>query len=398
MLAEATIPTERIYQHDATRAKRLMDIKKGAEYQQKLDNLAEASWRTNIPKFPAVTRRLSSLPKITTSVLSDPDMNLPRSMMTSTPRQSFSMMSNAESGFSGTTISPYSQMSSLPQNYSRISRISPPRTEYMSPNPSERDNKNFNTWGSSLSPLDEQTKLTDEDLRPRELPFNFRDSKKIVVKPAPRKSMPMSRVAATDRDRHQRTVTNFRSRNGTIRIIKPLEPLPEIEKFKKSYANDTFDIENIEREKTFMMLERIDRILHPNKKSPRTKLGSSEEEIVSSGSGSISRKENIYNKDKNEVYNKDKSDLSLELTPRKVSTSPQLSPRREVNFRKGDRSGRGNRLKSRTRVKDDPFKLRTPRTFSDILHSLDVSQEDVDSKCQSWVDKYSDKHSFDILE
>ena len=395
MLAETSIPTERIYQHDTTRTKRLMDIKKGAEYQQKLDNLAEESWRSNMPKFPAVTRRLSSLPKITTSVLSDPDLNLPRRMlnMTSTPRQSFSMMSN-ESGYSHSTISPYSQMSSLPQNYSRISRISPARTDFTSPSPFEID-PNFNPWGSSQSPLDEQTKLTDADLSPRELPFNYRDSKKIVVKPVPRKSMPMSRVAAAERDRHQRAVTNFRSRNGTVRIIRPLDPLPEIEKFQKNTVNEAFDIENIEREKTFMMLERIDRILHPNKKSPRTRLGSSEEEVVSSGSSSMARID--------KVQNRDKTEFSIDLTPRKATSprhSPHQSPRREVNFRISDRAGKGGRQqKARARVKDDPFKLRTPRNFTDVLHSLDVSQEDVDSKCQSWVDRYSDnKHSFDILE
>ena len=388
MLTETSVSPDRIYQHDTSRKKRLLDIKKGAEYHQKLEGLAEENWKSNVPQLPAVTRKLSSLPKITTSILSDPDgeISFARNMlnMTSTPRQSFSMMSNTGSGYSGTTISPYSQMS-LPQ-----SRISPARTEFVTPNPFERNNTNFNTWGSSLSPLDEQTKLTEEDLRPRELPFHYRDSKKIVVKPSPRKSLPMSRVAAADRERHQRTVTNFRSRNGTIRIIKPLEPLPEIEKFHKNFVTDVFDVENIEREKTFMMLERIDRILHPNKKSPRTKLGSSEEEIVSSGSSSIYLKENIEGKEKVET--------SLNISPRKVSPSPHLSPRHEVNFRKGDRSGKGGRQKPRVRTKDDPFKLRTPRTFSDVLHSLDVSQEDVDSKCQSWVDKYSDKQSFDLLE
>lgn len=389
MLTETTVSAEGIYKHDASRAKRLLDIKKGAEYHQKLDSLAQESWQSNVPQFPAVTRQLSSLPKITTSVLSDQEMNMPRMLnMTSTPRQSFSMMSNAESGFSGTTISPYSQMS-LPRNYSRIS---PARTEFVTPSPQENVNPNFNTWGSSLSPLDEQTRLTEDDLRPRELPFHYRDNKKIVVKPSPRKSVPMSRVAAADRDRHQRTVTNFRSRNGTIRIIKPLEPLPEIEKFQKSFVSDVFDIENIEREKTFMMLERIDRILHPNKKSPRTKLGSSEEEIISSGSSSMTIKDIMRTKEK--------SDLSLNLSPRKVSTSPHLSPRHDANnFRKGERSGRpGARQRQRVRIKDDLFKLRTPRTFSDVLHSLDVSQEDVDSKCQSWVDKYSDKHSSDFQE
>ena len=379
---------DRIHQHEASRKKRLLDIKKGAEYHQKLDSLAEESWKSNIPQLPAVTRRLSSLPKITTSVLSDHDaeMGFPRNMlnMTSTPRQSFSIMSNTESHYSaGTTISPYSQMS-LPH-----SRISQTRSDFATPNPFERDNANYNTWGSSLSPLDEQTKLTEEDLRPRELPFNYRDSRKIVVKPSPRKSLPMSRVAAADRERHQRTVTNFRSRNGTIRIIKPLEPLPEIEKFHKNFVSDTFDVENIEREKTFMMLERIDRILHPNKKSPRTKLGSSEEEILSSGS-SMSFKENLLGKDK--------VDASLNISPRRTSRSPQISPRNEVNFRKGERSSMGGRQKSRVRTKEDPFKLRTPRTFSDVLHSLNVSQEDVDSKCQSWVDKYSDKQSFEMLE
>lgn len=396
MLAESPTGHESptFFQSEGARNKRLADVKRGTDYYKKLDNIAEAQWRANVPKFPAVPRKMSVLPKITTSVLSEPDPDIRRSQMfnmTSTPRQSFSMMSGAASTITGITGYTSTGLSngqmSLPSHISRITQHKPSAID--SPFESPREIKvdpNFNPWGTSFSPLEDQTKLTAEDMKPREMPFQFRDSRKIVVKPIPRKSMPMSRVAAHERERHQRTVTNFRSRNGTIRVIKPLEPLPEIEKYQKSYKHETFDIENIEREKTFMMLERIDRILHPNKKSPRTLLGSSEEEIPGSSDSSVTIAEEAKDIRDTQVVNILDSSRRASKSP--PTLSPRITPRLEHSSRSKGRRSRSERPKRpRIRFHDDPFKPRPPKTFSDVLQSLEISQEDTDSKCQSWIDK-----------
>ena len=378
------------YQNEGARNKRLADVKRGTDYYKKLDSIAEAQWKANVPTFPAVPRKMSILPKITTSVLSEPDPDARRSQMfnmTSTPRQSFSMMSGTASTVTGYTGATNSQMS-LPSHISRIIQHRPSALD--SPQeltPREpRVDPNFNPWGTSYSPLEDQTKLTAEDMRPREMPFHYRDSRKIVTKPTPRKSMPMSRVAAHERQRHQRTVTNFRSRNGTIRVIKPLEPLPEIEKYHKNIKQETFDIENIEREKTFMMLERIDRILHPNKKSPRTLLGSSEEEIPGTSDSSVTLPDDV--KDTRDTHIVNIVDSSRRASKSPPSISPRITPRMDHSSRSKGRNSRNERPKRpRIRFHNDPFTPRQPKTMADVLQSLEISQEDTDIKCQSWIDR-----------
>ncbi|KAL4235968.1 hypothetical protein ACF0H5_004356 [Mactra antiquata] len=387
MLAESPTGHESpLFIHsDGTRNKRLADIKRGTDYYKKLDHIAEAQWMTNSPKFPPAPRKLSILPKITTSVLSEQDSNSHRSqtMITSTPRQSLSMISGAGSTYTG-----YHSQMSLPSQISRIIQHRPTAMTSSQVDNNQEPDENFNPWGTSHSPLEDQTRLTADDLKPREMPFQYRDSRKIVVKPIPRKSMPMSRVAAAERDRHQRTVTNFRSsRNGTIRIIKPLDPLPEVEKYHQSYKQDTFDIENIEREKTFMMLERIDKILHPNKKSPRTLLGSSEEEIPGTSESTITLPDE--NKETRDVHVANMPDSSRRASKSPPAIfSPHLTPRLEHSSLSKGRKSRNERPKRpRIRFHDDPFKPRPPKSFSDVLHSLETSQEDIDSKCQHWINQ-----------
>lgn len=384
MLAESPQGHESplFFHNEGAKNKRLADIKRGTEYYQKLDNIAEAQWRSNVPKFPSVPGKLSVLSKVTPSILSDSTSRRIQSLnMTSTPRNSFSMTSGAEStvtGYAGTSMS-------LPSNVSRIVQHRPFHSESPYGPPSEVE-RNFNTWGTSKDNLEDQTKLTADDMKPRELPFQFRDSRKLVIKPIPKKSLPMSRVATNERERHQRTVTNFRSRNGTIRVIKPLDPLPEIEKYQKCYKPEVFDVENIEREKTFMMLERIDRILHPNKKSPRTLLGSSEEEIPGSSDSSVTLTEAKGSRDFPIHVNI--TEDSRKPTKSPGILSPVLTPRLEhSSLSKGGKSRTERVRRPRIKFHEDPFKTRAPKTFSDVLRSLEISQEDTDSKCQSWIDK-----------
>lgn len=387
MLAESPQGHESpsFFQGEVAKSKRLADVKRGKEYYKRLDHIAEAQWRTNVPKFPAVTGKMTVLPKITPSVMSESNSRHSHTLnMTSTPRQSFSMMSGTEStltGYAGTSMS-------LPSHISRIVQHRPFNSE--SPlgmlHEPER-NTNFNTWGTSHDELEDQTKLTADDMKPRELPFQYRDSRKLVIKPVPRKSVPMSRVAANERDRHQKTVTNFRSRNGTIRIIKPLEPLPEVEKYQKCHKPETFDMESIEREKTFMMLERIDRILHPNKKSPRTLLGSSEEEIPGSSASSKTLTSNVKETRDYPVL-VDITDDSRKAPKSPGVLSPLVTPRLEhSSLSRGGRTKSDRLRRPRIKFHGDPFKTRTPKTFADVLHSMEISQEDNDSKCQAWIDK-----------
>ncbi|KAH3828961.1 uncharacterized protein LOC127832171 [Dreissena polymorpha] len=377
------------FHNEGTRNKRLSDVKRGAEYYKKLDHIAEAQWKTNIPQFPPVPRKLSVLPTISTSVLSEPESSSRRSQtfnMTSTPRQSMSGADSTVTGYTGYT----GTSMSLPSHISRIVRHR--HADYESPLApiSDDEERNYNPWGTTRNPLDEQTMLTPEDMRPRELPFQFRDSRKLVMKPTPKRSMPMSRVADSVRERHQRTVTNFRSRNGTIRVIRPLDPLPEIEKYHRSYKPEVFDIENIEREKTFMMLERIDKILHPNRKSPRTPLGSSEEEIPATSTSSFTLTENP--KELRIIqFSMNYSELHRKNTKSPQVFSPLTTPRLEhssLSKTAKDQRSRSERPK-RPRIKfnEDPFKLLPPKTFSDVLKSLETSLPDIDSKCQSWIEK-----------
>lgn len=374
---------------ECMRRQRLTDVKRGTKYYKKLDQIADMQWKTNVPKFDDIPRKMSILPKIVTPVLSESGQLTRRSNffnMTSTPRQSVSYMSAGM----GSVLRQYSRMTnsqlSLPSHLSKEIQYRPSnfdsRLEPMIEE--EKTSKNFNPWGTSHSALDVETRLTADDLKPRELPFLYRDNRKIVVKPSPRKSMPMSRVAATERDRHQRTVTNFRSRNGRIRIIKPLDPLPEVEKYQKSCKQDAFDIENIEREKTFMMLERINRILHPNKKSTKTVLGSSEEEIqiTSDSSHSITdyQMESRENPITVKMHDKESKYLESPLL------SPRVTPMQEnSSIPKWRKSMTPPVHKSRIKFNEDAFKLRAPMAFADVLHSLDILQEDNYVKCQSWI-------------
>lgn len=383
MLAESPQGHESppFFQNEGRKNKRLADIKRGTEYYKKLDSIAEAQWRSNVPKFPSVPGKASLMSKMTPSILSESGSRRPQAAnMTSTPRQSFSMASAT-----GSTITGYAGTSmSLPSHVSRI--IQHRESPFSSVLEGDENRNNYNTWGTNEDNLEKQTHLTSDDMKPRELPFQFRDSRKLVIKPIPKKSMPMSRVATNERDRHQRTVTNFRSRNGTIRIIKPLEPLPELEKYQKCYKPEAFDLENIEREKTFMMLERIDRILHPNKKSPRTLIGSSEEEIPGSSDSSVTLTEDA--KEPRDPVQVNIQDDFRRSTKSPGVLSPLLTPRLEhSSMSKGRRSRTDRVLRPRIKFHEDPFKSGAPKSFKDILRKLDISQEDTDIKCQSWIER-----------
>ncbi|KAL8596185.1 hypothetical protein ACOMHN_021225 [Nucella lapillus] len=68
--------------------------------------------------------------------------------------------------------------------------------------------------------------------------------------------------------RQLKTLTDFRSGNGTIRVIRPLQPpagamrAPVV---RVDEADEDLDLQGLEREQTYAMLKRIDRLLEPSK-------------------------------------------------------------------------------------------------------------------------------------
>ncbi|KAK6180037.1 hypothetical protein SNE40_012258 [Patella caerulea] len=125
----------------------------------------------------------------------------------------------------------------------------------------------FNTWGSRDLGLDSK-------LVPDEVP-------RVV---APKQSVPSSRVGSQGRDRQLRTETDFRSRNGLVRIVKPHKPLPPIARTEYPEADPAYDLDNLGREKTYVTLKRIDQILNPQQAFVKSELNSSELGILGSGS------------------------------------------------------------------------------------------------------------------
>ncbi|KAL3869612.1 hypothetical protein ACJMK2_042279 [Sinanodonta woodiana] len=383
MLAETSISESTILSDHHSRDRRLADVKRGTEYYTKLDRLAEKQWKSNAPRFPNVDVKYTPLEPIMTSVLSDTVPSDVRHLhylnTTSTPRQSISMMEptretpwimatpSSHISLPNINIGGRSTHDSRPKDASMATRLSGNLALY--------DDDMYNPWGTSKSPLEDATDLTAEDMKPRELPFKFRDSTKIVVKPTPKQPIVMSRVAAATRDRHQRTMTNFQSRNGTIRVIKPLEPFPEMEKFQRTYKTEPIDPEAIEREKTFMMLERIDRILHPNRRDFRPHLGSSEEEIRNSFSDTITA---------GSPMSTEKSE-SVTLRP-----ASQRKERMEYVLKRKDsqrKSGLASRRQNKVTFVDDRFG--TPSvTIEGVLKTLDKKEKDVETKCEAWINRW----------
>ncbi|XP_067670594.1 uncharacterized protein [Haliotis asinina] len=206
----------------------------------------------------------------------------------------------------------------------------------------ERCSQPFNTWGAGSYEF-------DKTLAP--------DTKVNVG--VPKRGVMMSRVAGGHRDRPFRTNTNFRSRNGTIRIIEPLHPLPSRD--QRLMQLSEFDPETIEREKTYLMLRRIDQLLHPAKMFFRSEASTSEIEIVSQDGDSVTGR--------------------VSRTDRVSFPKPK---RGQLDQRQVDR-----RSGPRTQKESDK---RYSFSLTPVIDQLEKSELDAYRKCQIWVDRCSTYH------
>ncbi|XP_046555109.1 uncharacterized protein LOC124264411 [Haliotis rubra] len=197
----------------------------------------------------------------------------------------------------------------------------------------------FNPWGASSLEFDK--KLTPDT--------------KVNVG-LPKRGVMMSRVAGSQRDRPFRTNTNFRSRNGTIRIIEPLHPLPPRDQRLKQVSE--FDPEAVEREKTYLMLRRIDQILHPAKMFFRSEASTSEIEIVSQDGDSMGGR--VSRTDRVSFPKPKRGHLGERLVDRKAGRRAQKQGDRRYSF-----------------------------SLSSVIDKLEKSELDAYRKCQIWVDRCS---------
>ncbi|XP_076440314.1 uncharacterized protein LOC143279895 [Babylonia areolata] len=104
---------------------------------------------------------------------------------------------------------------------------------------------------------------------------------------APKRYPIMSRVGAGRKagvgHRPMKTLTDFRSGNGTVRVIHPLPPVARGGPYPEQDDNDDdFDLAALERERTYAVLKRIDRLLEPSRAFFISDLTSSQLEVCPS--------------------------------------------------------------------------------------------------------------------
>jgi hypothetical protein len=278
------------------RDRRLTDIRRGQRYLHRIDNLAATQWKSNEPKLGNVRRtNYVTIRPITDSVHSKVQnerlmrQSIKEDFLSSTPKQR-AQSERAPSDFRKDVA--------ISSNFedSQFLRSSP-RSKLSFPNymaypggkkrflePIQRDL--YNTYGSNYNPLDEKTELTQKDMEPRYEPIRFRETNPRVVKPLPKKYVPMSRIAAEEKDRAVRYNTNFRStRNGVLDVIHPPETFPD--PVRMHTLDRIPGITDIDNEKTFVLMRRLDHFINPDKKE-KSSLGSSEEDLPPSKSPCVS--------------------------------------------------------------------------------------------------------------
>ncbi|XP_071085989.1 uncharacterized protein [Haliotis cracherodii] len=297
MISEG-VRDEESFTDRVSRDRRLADVKRGAGYTRTIDTLADRQWNAH------AGRPIAENPKV----------------------------------------------KNVLQFHSRAVHKDSPNTHAMSPVKFQRSpatpstglqlaSQPFNTWGTSNCEFDKKL-----------MPDN-----KLSVG-LPKRGVIMSRVAGSQRDRPFRTNTNFRSRNGTIRIIEPLQPLPPRDQRMKQLSE--FDPEAMEREKTYLMLRRIDQILHPAKMFFRSEVSSSEIEIVSQNEESVGDR---------------------------VGRSDQVSSQQPKHGLRRERlAERKAGLKTQKRCD-----RRYSYSLTPVIDQLEKSELDAYRKCQIWIDRCS---------
>lgn len=317
-----------------------MDIARGKQYLRQIDSLAEKHWNRLEP-------RSNNNRQVSVGPLKEYTFLLNRSF------QHHVEDSVSNRGKNRRRI----HSEQVPKMSGRITtdRI---QSERLGAQP-DRGTHLFNQWGSNIDPLAEKVSLKKEDMNLAFQPFSFGDGNRKVQKPSPKKGVLMSRVSSEIKDRQIKTNTDFRSsRNGVVAVIHPVGPSPDTE-----VAPDVIDQQMIEREQTSVMLNRIDRMLHPNRYALKTKLAPSEEEVSNNSSKS--------------------SDISNHSMKRNI----------ELDFSNGaHQTNLPQSKENRPKLLSNPaYAPRTSgkpiKSFSQMLDELDRTQINVDRKCRLWINK-----------
>ena len=336
MISEQVPISEKKFNFESkVRDRRLSDIRRGQQYLRRIDNLAETQWKANEPRLGQFRRtNYVTIRPITetaqSKVLNEKRMRetFQNEFQASTPKLR-AQSERAPSDFRK-DLSTNSQFEDS-QFYRSSPRSKLSIPDYMvSPGgrkaflePIHKDP--YNTYGSSYSPLDEKTELTQRDMEPRYEPLRFRETNPRVVKPLPKKYVPMSRICNEDKDRSLRYNTNFRStRNGVVNVIHPPETFPD--SGRKHTLDPICPPKEVNNEKTFVLMRRLDHFLNPDKKE-KSALGSSEEDLPPSKSPCVSDISNDIPSDYQQITEEARGpQKTVSFSPKKESTEKPLYP------------------------------------------------------------------------
>ena len=368
-----------------TKNRRLTDIKRGQQYFRKIDHLAENQWISNAPRQEHKRNNMVLRP-ITDSVYSKlqserlmqdfgangAQNKQGRVQSEKQPLTEGKRIYAAEVALANRTSSMTTPTSKFGLSQDSLSRA-PESTRRPMERVLRQEGHVYNQYGSTYTHLDSLTELKKRDFEPKFEPFRFRDSTQRLVKPVPKKSIPMSRVAESDdRCRQMKISTDFRSsRNGTVKVIRPPDPLPDVPKC--SVVDIAFDDQVLKTEKTFLLLRRVDNLLHPDRKERLSSLGSSERDFPPSKSPCAS----------------DLTDPPLDfLQIRDEARGPQ----REVYFPENDKLSSTpvySALYRNVPVYHSRVKMKI-LSFEEFLRELAVTPMDVIRKCRIWVNSCPD--------
>lgn len=332
------------------RQRRLNDVNRGKYYFQRLDKLADNYWNNNNPVTKPSTK--SRLRPITDSFYS-------KQYEKRRMQQQLAAQKHNEKLDDVCKKRVQSETFLLSKEYRDKKRAS------------QKDEVLYNQWGSSLNPLDEKLILKKEDFESKFEPFRFRDSVKHVLKPIPKKPVVMSRVGRQSPNRQLKRSRNFSSDNGTVNIIRPVDPAwPEPEENMASYFNP----EELEKENTFAILDRIDKILHPVKYNLLKERGSSEENEPPSVA------ENA-------------SDISDALYPGfqkhepEIKTQPRQDPKQKLLPNRNKHFTVDPSWKRHNHKQVVYIKRSQQKSLASVIEKLELCQMDAFKKCQLWIVK-----------
>lgn len=385
MISEHVPISEQKFNFDSkVRDRRLSDIRRGQQYLRRIDKLAETQWKSNAPKLGQFRRtNYVTIRPVTETVQSK-------------AQNEMLMKEQLKDEFHSSTPKPRAQSERPPSDFKKNVSMnstfmnsnfedsqfyrSSPRSKLSAPDymvtpggrkrfldPIQKDP--YNTYGSSYSPLDEKTELTPKDMEPKYEPVRFRETNPRVVKPLPKKYVPMSRIGNNeDKDRCLRYNTNFRStRNGLVNVIHPPETFPD--SARKHTLDPVCPPKEVNNERTFVLMRRLDHFLNPNKKET-SGLGSSEEDLPSSKSPCVSDISDNIPSDYQQITEKARGPQKTVSFPRNESSEKPLYPMYHKSL-------------SHSKAKKNTTSL------GDSLAELNKRPMDLFRKCRIWANTCS---------